>query len=371
MTTDLHGIISAYRTSPELGVLVHGRTASALTFAGRYRLVDFALSAMRLAGVRNVGVVMQKEYQSLLDHIGSGKAWDLSRKDGGISLLPPFSLDAARSGEYNGLLEALLAVESYIKRIQERYIVIMPGNLAANIDLQAVLQAHVDSGAGITAVCTSGRRNGEHHRYLLNDSGDVREMLYRRVDESAGVADLETYIFHKDVLLEMVDIAASHMRYRLHEDGIAGYLQRGGKMHTYIHTGYALQINTIEDYLSANMDMLEREHRRSLFPIDRPILTKDRADVSTYYAETSKVTNSLISDGCYIEGTVENCIISPGVHIGKGSVLSHCIIMRDAHIGENVGLKYVISDKYVQIQDGQGLIGNQEIPLVIPRGCTA
>lgn len=371
MTTDLHGIISAYRTSPDLGVLVHGRTASALTFAGRYRLVDFALSSLRLAGVRNVGVVMQKEYQSLLDHIGSGKAWDFSRKDGGISLLPPFSLDAARSGVYNGLLEALLAVESYIRRIQERYIAIMPGNLAANVDLRAALKEHIDSGAGITAVCAKGTPNGEHHRYIVDDKGDVLEMHYRRISETAGVADLETYIVNKDVLLEMVDTAASLMRYRLHADGIAGYLSRGGKMHSYIHEGYAMQINTVQDYMQANMHMLRRDARRSLFPLDRPILTKDRADVSTYYAECSKVTNSLVSDGCYIEGLVENCVIAPGVHIGKGAMLSNCIIMRDTQIGENVRLKYVISDKYAQIKDGEVLVGSENVPLVIPRGYIA
>ena len=354
MTTDLHGIISAYRTSPDLGVLVHGRTASALTFAGRYRLVDFALSSLRLAGVRNVGVVMQKEYQSLLDHIGSGKAWDFSRKDGGISLLPPFSLDAARSGVYNGLLEALLAVESYIRRIQERYIAIMPGNLAANVDLRAALKEHIDSGAGITAVCAKGTPNGEHHRYIVDDKGDVLEMHYRRISETAGVADLETYIVNKDVLLEMVDTAASLMRYRLHADGIAGYLSRGGKMHSYIHEGYAMQINTVQDYMQANMHMLRRDARRSLFPLDRPIFT-----------------NSLVSDGCYIEGIVENCVIAPGVHIGKGAMLSNCIIMRDTQIGENVRLKYVISDKYAQIKDGEVLVGSENVPLVIPRGYIA
>ena len=173
MTTDLHGIISAYRDSPELGVLVQGRTASALTFAGRYRLVDFALSSMRLAGVRNVGVIMQKEYQSLMDHIGSGKDWDFSRKSGGISLLPPFSLDAARSGEYSGLLEALLSAESYLKRIQENYVVIMPGNMAFNLDLKAALAEHIASGAGITAVCFDGIPNGEHHRFVMDEEGNV------------------------------------------------------------------------------------------------------------------------------------------------------------------------------------------------------
>lgn len=371
MTTDLHGIISAYRDSPELGVLVQGRTASALTFAGRYRLVDFALSSMRLAGVRNVGVIMQKEYQSLMDHIGSGKDWDFSRKSGGISLLPPFSLDAARSGEYSGLLEALLSAESYLKRIQENYVVIMPGNMAFNLDLKAALAEHIASGAGITAVCFDGIPNGEHHRFVMDEEGNVKEMLYRRVGVGTGVADLDTYIMNKDVLLEMVDIAASEMRYRLHGDGVRGYLNRGGKVHVHLHKGYAKQVNSIKDYLEANMDMLVRENRRSLFPMDRPILTKDRADVSTYYAETSKVTNSLVSDGCFIEGTVENCVISPGVHIGKGTTLKNCIIMRDTVIGDHVTLEYVISDKYAHVNDGTCLIGSEAVPVVIPRGVTA
>lgn len=369
--TDLHGIISAYRDSPELGALVHGRTASALTFAGRYRLVDFALSAMRLAGVRNVGVVMQKEYQSLLDHIGSGKVWDFSKKTGGMTLLPPFSLDAARSGEYSGLLEALLAAESYIQRVKENYIAIMPGNLAANVDLAAVLEEHIASGAGITAVCTTAVPNGEHHRYLIDEGNNVTKLLYRRVGAGAGVADLDIYIMNKDVLLEMIDNAAAEMRYRIHADGIAGFLAGNGKMHVYIHKGYAKQINTIQDYLEANMDMLDRKNRRCLFPVDRPILTKDRADASTYYGETSHVTNSLISDGCYIEGTVENCVIAPGVHVGKGAKLSNCIIMRDTMIGDDVHLDYVISDKYVHVQDGQTLIGSENVPVVIPRGETA
>lgn len=142
-------------------------------------------------------------------------------------------------------------------------------------------------------------------------------------------------------------------------------------MHSYIHEGYAMQINTVQDYMQANMHMLRRDARRSLFPLDRPILTKDRADVSTYYAECSKVTNSLVSDGCYIEGIVENCVIAPGVHIGKGAMLSNCIIMRDTQIGENVRLKYVISDKYAQIKDGEVLVGSENVPLVIPRGYIA
>ena len=367
---DLHGIISAYRGSPELGALVEARTASALTFAGRYRLVDFALSSLKAAGVYNVDVVMQKDYQSLMDHIGSGKDWDMSKKNGGLRLLPPFGM-GGNKGAYSGLLEALLAAESYLRRIKENNIVIMPGNLAINIDLKAVLKAHVDSDAGLTVVCAEGLDSGEHHKYTTDEQGFVVEPLFQRAGSTVeGVADLEVYIVKKDVLLEMLDFAAAHMRYAFHADGINEYLKRGGKVKVYVHDGYAVQIKTVADYQKANMDMLCKENRKSLFPVERPVLTNDRADVSTYYAEESKVINSLVSDGCFIEGIVKNCILSPGVHVGKGSVLENCIIMRDTYIGDGVTLTNVITDKYVRVENQKNLVGGDNIPMVIPRGAT-
>ena len=367
---DLHGIISAYRGSPELGALVEGRTASALTFAGRYRLVDFALSSMKAAGVYNVSVVMQKDYQSLMDHIGSGKDWDMSKKNGGLSLLPPFGM-GGNKGAYGGLLEALLAAEPYLRRMKENNIAIMPGNLAINIDLKAVLKAHVESDAGITLVCAEGLDSGEYHKYTTDEQGYVVEALYQRAGSTvAGVADLEVYIVKKDVLLEMLDFAAAHMRYAFHADGINEYLKRGGKVKVYLHDGYAVQIKDVAGYMKANMEMLCKENRKSLFPVDRPVLTNDRADVSTYYSEESVVINSLVSDGCFIEGTVKNCILSPGVHVGKGSVLENCIIMRDTYIGDGVTMKNVIADKFARVEAAKELIGSDNIPVVVPRGYT-
>ena len=367
---DLHGIISAYRSSPELGALAESRTASALTFAGRYRLVDFALSNMKAAGVYNVSVVMQKNYQSLMDHIGSGKDWDMSKKNGGLRLLPPFGL-GGNKGVYSGLLEALQVAEEDLRRIKENHIVIMPGNLAINIDLKAVLAAHIASGAGVTVVCAEGLDEGEYHKYTTDEQGFVVDTLYQRAGSTvAGVADLEVFILNKDVLLEMLDFAAAHMRYAFHDAGINEYLKRGGKVNVYLHDGYAVQVKSIADYLKANMDMLCKANRKSLFPVERPVLTNDRADVSTYYAEESKVVNSLVSDGCFIEGEVKNSILSPGVHVGKGSVLENCIIMRDAYIGDGITLKNVIADKFVRVETAKELIGSENVPVVIPRGYT-
>lgn len=368
---DLHGIISAYRDFPELGALVQERTPSALTFAGRYRLVDFALSNMKAAGIYNVDIVMQNNYQSLMDHVGSGKAWDMSRKDGGLRLLPPFSY-GGDTGLYSGLLEALQVAEPYLRRMKENYVVLMPGSLAMSIDIKKVFAEHLASGAGLTVICSKDVDSGDHHRYMTDEEGNVTESLFHREGDNSGenlqgVADMEAYIVNKDVLLGMIEYAASHMRYSFHVDGVREYLNRGGKVHVYVHEGYCKRISDIATYLEANMAMLDRETRRSLFPENHPVLTKDRADVSTYYGEQAHIVNSLISDGCFIEGELVNCIIAPGVHVGKGAHLENCIIMRDTVIGDDVEMKYVISDKYVHVEETKQLVGSKTVPVVIPR----
>ncbi len=139
MSNKYHGIIFAYKEAPELGDLTRERTVASLPFCGRYRLIDFALSSMRNANITDVGVIMARDYQSLLDHIGSGKDWDMSRRSGGLRMLPPFGLPHAHSGNYSGTMEALNAVGSYIRDIQQENVVLMLGNLLANIDLNAAI----------------------------------------------------------------------------------------------------------------------------------------------------------------------------------------------------------------------------------------
>ena len=168
---DLHGLILADRTETGLNELVACRTSASLPFAGRYRLIDFALSSLQNAGVHDVGVIMQQDYQSLLDHIGSGKEWDMSRKRGGLRLLPPFGRQSAGRGDYVSVIDALLAVEGYIRDIKQDYIYLVRGSLAVNLDLTAVMAAHLKSGADVTAVCTPKTPEGTHHRFVTDENG--------------------------------------------------------------------------------------------------------------------------------------------------------------------------------------------------------
>lgn len=363
-----HGIIFAYGAVPELGELVRSRTASSLPFCGRYRLIDFALSSFMNAGIHDVGVIMRRDYQSLLDHLANGKDWDMGRRIGGLRMLPPFGLPGYHQGDYNGTMEALNAVSSYIRDISAENIVLMHGNTAANIDLRAAIAQHLASGAEITAICTDSVPVYKHHRYVVDDDGFARAMIYNQTSDGEGTASLEAYIISRKLLIGMMDACAAQNRYHFHRDAIAAYLAAGGKVGIYRHTGYGKRIMSTQSYFAANRDMLCGKNRDELFPASRPVRTKTHEDVSTYYAESSCVKNSLVADGCIIEGEIENCIISSDVRVEKGAKLSDCVIMRGARIGQGVIMKNVIADKASELLPFQTVIGSEQLPVVLPKG---
>lgn len=366
--SDFHGIIYAYGATVELGELVRRRTAASMPFCGRYRLIDFALSSMMNAGIYNVGVIMQRDYQSLLDHIGSGKDWDMGRKIGGLRMLPPFGLPEYHKGDYTGTIEALNAVSTYIEDIKEDNIIMMHGNTAANLDLADICRRHLESGAEITAICSRFDPDYRHHRYAPDADGFARSIIYNQTAPGKGFASLEAYVISKSLLTRLMADCAASNRYHFHRDALAAYLERGGKINVYVHESYARRIMSTEAYFRANMDMLKPENRSALFPASRPVRSKSSVDVSTYYGENARVRRSLVADGCRIEGELENCIVFSDVRIKKGAKLRDCIIMRGTQIGENAVLGNVIADKNVRLSQNQTLMGSERLPIVIPKG---
>lgn len=363
-----HGIIFAYKSYPELRELVAERTAASLPICGRYRLIDFALSSLRNAGIVDVGVIMQRDYQSLLDHLGAGKPWDMSRRSGGLRMLPPFGLPAFHQGDYAGTIEALNAVSSYIEESPKKCFVLMIGNLCANINLREVCRVHEESDAEITAVCANYEPDVLHNRYVLGDDGYVMQCLFDRIGPSYGIPSLECYVINKDTLLRLMDRCRALDKYRWHQDAISMFLREGGKMNTYIHRTYARVIKNVDGYYAANMDLLLPGNRASLFPPSRPVRTKLAKGVSTYYGTEASSRNSLVGDDCIIEGSIENCILFSSVRIGKGAVLKNCIIMKGGVIGEDSQLSYVISDKNAVFSPGTTLTGTQKLPILVPKG---
>lgn len=364
---DFHGIIFAYSASPELRELVAHRTAASMPICGRYRVIDFALSSLMNAGIHDVGVIMQRDYQSLLDHVRNGKAWDMSRRNGGLRMLPPFGMPGYHTGNYYGTMEALNAVGAYIKGIPQKYVVLLLGSVCANIDLAAACEQHLRSGAPITAICSDRVPDTAQHRYIVGGDGRVKSVLFYREGETDGLTSMEGYIINKDTLVKMMDECAAHNLYRFHRDAIAAYLAEGGEMDVYTHRGYYMPIRSVDLYYRANLDMLDTEKRHDLFAPERPVRTRNHEGVSTYYGEDAVSINSLVGDNCRIEGRVENCILSSEVTVEEGATLRNCVIMRRTHIGRGAQLDCVIADKNCVIAAGTELRGNAKLPLVVPK----
>lgn len=366
----LHGIIFSYEKHNNLRELTANRMPASVPFAGRYRIIDFILSSMVNAGITDVGIVLHGRYQSLLDHLGSGKDWDLSRKYGGLRLLPPFAYEQ-QSGyirEFRGRMEALAGVRSYLQGIRQSHVVLANSDLIINIPLQDVYQAHLASGADITAVCTSNLdADAEDINYFrLNDQGRITETLYSVRNPEGCYRSLEIYILSKQLLLELVDECISHNLFNFRSAVLQG---KADSLHiqSYVWDGYAAQIHSVKEYYDRSVELLDPAIRREVFHPQRPVHTKDRNDASTYIDPDGSCCNSLVADGCTIEGTVENSILFRGVSVARGAEVKNCVLMQDVSVGRDAVLHYVVADKNVEIMESRTLMGHDAYPLAIAK----
>ncbi len=369
MRNDLHGIIYTLNSELALRELVEHRNSASIPFGGRYRLIDFALSAMVNAGVRDVGVIMERDYQSLLDHLSNGADWGLARRSGGLRLLPPFGLPEAHSGTFNGCMEALRSVSSYIRDIPQEDVVLCAADWVGNIDLNKAYELHRQTGAEITAVCSEGYGPFAHHRLVKDPDGYARRLLFSEGGPGEGLFSREIYILKRDLLLELMDYCSDANHNHFHRDAVAHYLAQGGKIAVYEHNEYARRITSVRDYYDASMELLQPKMMAELFPADGlPIRTKERAEASTYYGEQARTNASLVADGCYIEGELDHCILFRGVRVAKGAKLKNCILMQDTVIQKDAQLNCVIADKDCVVSEECFLSGTDKLPIVIPKG---
>ena len=366
---NVYGIVYAYHAFPALGELGRERTGASLPFCGRYRLIDFAMSGLMNAGVFNVGVIMQRGYLSLMEHLGGGRPWNMSRTDGGLHLLPPYGLWDAGKGVYGGCMEALDAVSTHLHEIREEYVLLTRGDLCANVDMRAVIETHLASGADITAVCTERTLPGVHHSFILGPDGGAAELLCRQ-SEGEGLSSLEMYVMRREKLLEMVEWCHVHGKLHFHRDALRRAMDQGWRVGVYLHDGYARHITSVQDFYEANMDMLCAENRAQLFPADRRVATRARSDVSTYYGDGARVHSSLVADGCRIEGKVKNSVLFRDVVIEKGAEVNNCIIMEGGRIMTEASLRHVITDRNVIIRDGRTMMGHENYPITIAKNAT-
>jgi glucose-1-phosphate adenylyltransferase len=363
----LHGIIFSYERRSNLRELEEVRSASSIPFGGRYRAVDFALSNLVNAGATDVGVVLHGRYQSLLDHLGTGKTWGLSRKRGGLKILPPFNYERDGGGVFRGKMEALAGVRSYLSTIRQDYVAMMDGDLVVNLPLADIFESHIKSGADITAVCGNDSFAIENGTYFqIGQDGWITDVLYH-LHTPRGYRGLEVYVLSTALLKELVDECHARDQYVFRRDVLQARLGQL-KLRGYVWNGFAAQIRSVKEYYDRSMQLLDPAIRADLFGLERPIWAVAADKSSAYIGPDGVCVNSLVADGCCIEGTVENSILFPGVVVEPGAVVRNCVLFKETVVRRSAELAYIIADKDVEVLADRTLMGHSSYPIVLAKG---
>ncbi len=367
LTARALGIIFANMHDNMVGEMTEIRSMASLPFGGRYRLIDFSLSSLVAAGVTRVGVIAKRNYQSLLDHLGNGRSWDLARKRAGLSIFPPYS--RSQEGPYHGRIQALHGIMEYLHHSNEKYVIMMDCDHVCNVNYDDLLKQHIASGADITMVCRNVVRDEDMERDCVlvkpDSTGRVTEMLFDRF-EGGCLASMDIFVVAKEKLIDLIETAVSRMQIMFERDILLSNIQTLN-IRIFQFEGFVRRIYSTRSYYEANMDLLNPVNMDALFPSSRPVYTKVRDEAPVRYGLESKVKNSLIADGCVIMGEVENCIIFRGVTIGRGARVRNSIIMQDTVISERTDLNHLITDKNVVINPDRILNGHENYPLYIKK----
>lgn len=342
------------------------RAFGSVPFGGRYRLIDFALSNMVNAGISKVGLVTKRNYQSLMDHIGSGKSWDLSRKNQGLYFLPPFGTSDEM---YNGRIASLAEIEVFLRNSKEEYVIMSDCHVIGNIDYDAIIETHVASGADVTIAYKTGEAPDMPDNLLLwtDEAGQVRDIVLGTRPAGECRYGLGLYVLRRDLLMRMVSACLGRNYHHFERDVLQRQVE-SLRIFGYEVPEFTLLITSLGSFFEANMALLKAEVREKLFIPSRPIYTKVRDCPPALYGLHASVAHSLVADGSRVDGTVKNSIIFRDVTIGRDARVENCIVMQGTRVEAGAALSYVIMDKNVSIQEGRTLQGFGSYPIYIGKG---
>ena len=370
---DALGIIFPNSYDTLVPELVSERLMASIPFAGRYRMVDFILSSMVNCGIDNISIIVRKNYHSLMDHLGSGRPWDLVRKDGGLNIVPPYAEKTVKI--FSGRVDALASVLDFLKDQKEEYVVMSDPNIAANFDFKAMLQAHIDSGADVTVVYAEDEIpagmmkpdtvNKELYYTLDLDGTRVKKIGINSDQTGIQNLSMNIYVISRTLLIDLIKEAYVQGYAHFGRDVLSRQLDELN-VQAYRFDGYKARISDMKSYFDENMKLLVDENLDGLFS-GNPIYTKVRDDNPTRYINGAKVKNIMAADGCVIEGEVENCVLFKGVKIGKGAKVKNCGLMQDTVVEENASLEYIITDKNVTVTKGKELKGTDSFPVYVAK----
>lgn len=372
MASRAAGIIFSSLNDNTLSRLTNDRTVAAIPFACRYRLVDFALSNLVNANISNISIVANYNYRSLAEHVGSGKDWDLARRDGGVNFISPFQTAySSKTKMFSTRLEALVNMKEYINEFKEEYIVLMDSDSVLNIDVEDVIKKHELSGAEITIVTRTVTKDYTSKRPRLMVSAVGNKI--QDITLSQNYAEK-----NPELALGIMVMSTAHLRIIIEEaeahnlNSFTGLLLRNfgsSNYQTYNYKGYVAPVSSFLDYYKHSIELAKDERARAslLWRKEAPVFTRVHNSAPVIYKETAKVESSMIADECVIEGTVINSVLFRGVHVERGAVVKDSVLFSGTHVGKNASLNCIVTDKDVFISDGVNLSGNENMPFYVQK----
>lgn len=370
---DAIGIIFPNSYDSMVPELVSERLMASIPFGSRYRIGDFLLSSLVNCGIDNISLIVRKNYHSLMDHLGSGREWDLTRKKGGLNIVPPFAQKSVKV--YNGRVEALASILGFLKAQKEKYVIMSDTNLIVNFDFKSLIEAHIASGADVTLAYTREELPGDlldvevgskdFYHTLELDGARVKEIRLNSKEPGEQNLMLNIYIMDREFLIRQISEAYVNGYSYFERDILVPKLNELN-VQGYLYEGYVARITSIKSYFDENMKMLDVSNLDALFSANS-IYTKIRDDSPTRYINGSKAQNIMAADGCIIEGEVENSILFRGVKIARGAKVRNSVLMQDTVVEAGARLEYIITDKNVTVTVGQEIKGTDTLPVYVEK----
>lgn len=373
MQDSAFGLIYTGESNMQLRDLTYSRSIAAVPFAGRYRCIDFTLSSLVNTGITNVGVITQKNYHSLMDHLGAAKEWALQRKRDGLFILPPF-VTRENTGIYSGTVDALRSVMGYIRRSSQRYVILTGSHTIYNTTFEAMLAQHIETGADMTIMYNETPPDEEGERFddlrlYFDLNGRVTDMELNPYRPTSSFCSCDVFIMERMLLEYLVEEASARALTDFTRDVLLKKVD-ALRIYGWRYDGYVARLSSLAAFFRHNMDILRPEVRENLFNAEYPVYTKTKDEVPTRYGKNARVVNSMVADGCVVDGMVENSILFRGTHVAAGAKVSNCILMQASNVHEDCELSYVIFDKSATIRNGRKLAGYEGFPIVIRKHST-
>lgn len=327
----------------------------AVPFGGKYRIIDFPMSNCVNSGIYTVGVLTQYQPLQLNEYVGNGQPWDLDRNSSGVTVLPPYQ---GKSGAdwYKGTANAIYQNLAFIDRYDPDYVLILSGDHIYKMDYEKMLEAHKEKGADCTIAVLEVSLEEASRFGIMNTDRDMKILEFEEKPKKpkSTKASMGIYIFNKALLKQYLidDEADPDSSKDFGKNIIPKMLEDGCKMYAYPFSGYWKDVGTIQSLWEANMDLIGEKPAFDLRDRDWRIYSRNYSDPPQKIGDFAKVSNSLITEGCNIEGIVENSVLASGVKVARGAYIKDSVIMKNVVIGEGTTVNYAIIDSDTTIGAG-------------------